>query len=326
MAIETVVIGARGYTGSALLPLLHRHSECRLTAVASGRAAGQSVSAHVSGLDGLYLSFTDIVPSNIADFSADLYILALPNGEAPAYVEVLDNVAPEAVVIDLSADYRFDDTWVYGQPELFRERLKGAKRISNPGCYATGAQLALAPIIDECTATPVVFGISGYSGAGRTPSRKNDLSVLRDNLMPYSLAEHTHEREATRHLGRPIRFLPHVVSWFSGISLSIAVELQAPVKPDELLRRFLRFYADAPLVDVIDAIPEVTMVRDTHRLVIGGFTPGKANPRSLSLVCVLDNLLKGAATQAVQNLNLAFGLPEMTGLDPGPVAVAGKTA
>jgi len=315
MAIETVVIGARGYTGSELLPLLQHHPDCTVRAVGSSSAEGQAVRQHVEGMSDSRLRFSDIQPDNLAQYPADLYVLALPNGQAGDYVAAIDRIKPKAVVIDLSADYRFDETWVYGQPERNPSLLQGSRRIANPGCYATGAQLALAPLVDLWVNTPVVFGVSGYSGAGKTPSRKNDPEVLRDNILPYSLTDHLHEREVSHCLGRNIRFLPHVASFFRGISLTIALELDQPATANALLEKYIAAYADCPLISVRREIPEVTEVRDRHGVIIGGFVASSTRPRHISLVCVLDNLLKGAATQAVQNMNLAFGLPALTGLD-----------
>lgn len=318
MTIKAVVIGGRGHTGSELLPLLHRHPEIQLVAIGSSGAAGEKVGNHVPGLEDCALLFQDITAQTLRHYPADLYILALPNGQSASYVASIDTHQPASVVIDLSADYRFDDSWVYGQPERFAARIAGAKRIANPGCYATGAQLALAPVLEFLCATPVVFGVSGYSGAGKTPSRRNDPDVLRDNLLPYSLVGHLHERETARHLGREIRFLPHVAAFFRGISLTISAQLDKGWTPDRLRDVFEEFYASCPLISVREAIPEVPDVRGQHGLVIGGFAAGETEPQGAAWVCVLDNLLKGAATQAVQNINLAFGLPPLAGLGNGP--------
>jgi N-acetyl-gamma-glutamyl-phosphate reductase len=313
--ISIVVIGARGYTGAELLPLLHRHPEFEVVAVGSGSAAGQPVSAHVSGMEGSDLVFSDIRPISLGKYGSDACILALPNGEAGGFVEVLDDCKPGTVVVDLSADHRFDPAWAYGQPERFSSLLIGATRIANPGCYATGTQLALAPLLEMLVGTPVAFGVSGYSGAGKTPSHKNDPAVLKDNLLPYSLVDHLHEKEVSHHVGRGIRLLPHVAPFFRGISLTVAAELDEVQTEAELLARFREFYAGFPLVEVRARVPEVKQVRGSHRLILGGFAVGETNPHQVSLVAVLDNLLKGAATQAVQNLNIAFGLDAMTGLD-----------
>jgi N-acetyl-gamma-glutamyl-phosphate reductase len=312
---RVVVIGARGYTGAELLPILHKHPDFEVIAVSSGSVAGEPVSAHVRGMEGSELFFSDIRPSTIGKLNADACVLALPNGHAASWVNVLDQNAPDTVVVDLSADYRFDSNWAYGQPERFANRIMGATRISNPGCYATGTQLALAPLLELLVGVPTAFGVSGYSGAGKTPSRKNDPEVLKDNLLPYALVDHIHEQEVSHHVGREIRFLPHVAPFFRGISLTLAVELCQSLSEQELLARYREFYSGFPLVEVRAGVPEVKEVQDSHRLIIGGFAVSERNPCSVSLVVVLDNLLKGAATQAVQNLNLAFGLDAMTGID-----------
>jgi N-acetyl-gamma-glutamyl-phosphate reductase len=315
---SVIVIGARGYTGAELLPLLHKHPEFEIVAVSSSTAAGQPVSAHISGMEGSNLLFSEMLPVRLEKSEADACVLALPNGHASRFVNVLDEHHPGTVIVDLSADHRFNPAWAYGQPERFGDRLIGATRIANPGCYATGAQLALAPLLDLLVGTPAAFGVSGYSGAGKTASRKNDLEVLADNLLPYRLVDHVHEREVSHHIGRKIRLLPHVASFFRGISLTVAAELRNAETERELRARYLDFYSGSPLVEIRSGTPEVKEVRDTHNLIIGGFSVSESNPCNISMVAVLDNLLKGAATQAVQNLNLAFGLDAMTGLHAPP--------
>ena len=128
----------------------------------------------------------------------------MPNGKAAGYVEAIEAAQATTLLLDLSADYRFDETWYYGLPELTRGKWRGQTRISNPGCYATAMQLSIAPLKDLLAAPPVCFGVSGYSGAGTTPSDKNNPEKLRDNLMPYALTGHMHEKEASRHLGVPV--------------------------------------------------------------------------------------------------------------------------
>ena len=313
--ISVVVIGARGYTGAELLPLLHRHPEFEIVAVGSASAAGQHVHEHVDGMGGCDLLFSRIRPNTLERYKADACVLALPNGYAAEFVSALDEHKPDTVVVDLSADHRFDSGWTYGQPERFFKKITGATRIANPGCYATGAQLALAPVLDQLLGLPTAFGVSGYSGAGKTPSRKNDPDVLKDNLLPYSLTDHLHEKEITHHLGRDVRLLPHVAPFFRGISLTIAAELVNAQTPEQLVECYREYYAGSPLVEVQLETPEVAAVRGTHKLILGGFAVSEVKPRRIALVSVLDNLLKGAATQAVQNLNLAFGLDPMTGLE-----------
>ncbi len=312
---SVVVIGARGYTGAELLPLLWEHPEFEIVAVGSSSVAGKPVNEFVDGMEGCELHFSEIRPVTLHQFSADACVLALPNGFAAGFVTALDEHKSQTVVVDLSADHRFDPDWAYGQPERFSDLISGATRIANPGCYATGAQLALAPILDQLAGAPVVFGVSGYSGAGKTPSRKNDPEVLQDNLLPYKLIDHVHEKEISHHLGRDVRFLPHVAPFFRGISLTIAAELENTLTVDELLMRYREFYAGNALIDIRPDVPEVAEVRGSHSLILGGFSVSKDKPHRIALVGVLDNLLKGAATQVIQNLNLAFGLDAMTGLN-----------
>src|SRR5690606_4075659 len=219
------------------------------------------------------------------------------------------------VIVDLSADHRFDEGWYYGLPELTRERYAGQRRIANPGCYATAMQLAIAPM-RELLAGPVqCFGVSGYSGAGTTPSDSNDPALLRDNLMPYALTGHVHEREVSRQLGHAVEFMPHVAPHFRGITLTANLHLASPVTLEEVRERYAERYAGEPLVRVVDEAPWVSRIAGRHHVEIGGLTLS-GDGRRLVVVATEDNLLKGAATQALQNLNLAFGIPEFEGIPP----------
>ena len=221
--------------------------------------------------------------------------------------------APDTVVVDLSADYRFDERWYYGLPELTRQKYAGQKRISNPGCYATAMQLAIAPLKDRLAGPPQCFGVSGYSGAGTTPSDKNNPELLRDNLMPYALADHLHEREVSRQLGLPVEFMPHVAPHFRGITMTVNLWLQTAMKIEDVRALYRERYAGEPLIQVLDEAPWVSRIAGRHGVEIGGFTLAPGGKR-LVVVATLDNLLKGAATQAMQNLNLAFGHEELEGV------------
>ena len=166
----------------------------------------------------------------------------------------------------------------------------------------------------EVLAGPVqCFGVSGYSGAGTTPSDKNDSSKLHDNLMPYALTGHVHEREAARQLGHPIEFMPHVAPHFRGLTVTANLHLSQEFNLDAIVARYRERYADEPLVRVLDRAPWVSQVAGAHHVDIGGFTLADGG-RRLVVVATLDNLLKGAATQALQNLNLAFGFDEFAGI------------
>jgi len=216
---------------------------------------------------------------------------------------------PDTIIIDLSADYRFDADWYYGLPELTRSHYNGQSRISNPGCYATAMQLAIAPVRELLTGPAQCFGVSGYSGAGTTPSDKNNPELLHDNLMPYALTNHIHEREVTRHLGHPVEFMPHVAAHFRGITMTVNLHLQTPITRDEILARYQQHYHDEPLIEIIETAPWVSQIAGKHGVQIGGFTLSEDGQR-LVVVATLDNLLKGAATQALQNINIALGLDE----------------
>lgn len=308
------LIGGRGYTGAELLGLLARHPGIELAFASSGSQAGTALQDACpdwpNGDDRFIALGLDDVPAQ----RADVWVLAVPNGVARDWAAAIGAAHPQAVILDLSADHRFDADWVYGLPERFRDDLSTAQRIANPGCYATGMQLGLLPLLDELDGVPSVFGVSGFSGAGKKPSPNNDPERLRDNLVPYKLAGHVHENEVSHQLDYPVRFMPHVASFFRGISLTLSVPLRTPVDVAGLQGRFERYYAGEPRVHVQAAIPEVRDVQGTPDCLIGGFTVDARDPRRVSLVVVLDNLLKGAASQALQNINLALGLDEHEGI------------
>ncbi len=309
------LVGGRGYTGSELLRLIAGHPDMDLGMASSRSHAGQNLSSTCDGWPDDGRVFTQLEPAGISAYPADAWILALPNGLADRWVEAIRAVFPDSVILDLSADYRFDPQWTYGLPERFRDQIRHTKLIANPGCYATGSQLGLLPLKDQLVSAPVIFGVSGYSGAGKTPSPRNDPDVLRDNLIPYALSGHMHEKEVSHQLQTGVRFMPHVAAFFRGISLTIAFELDHTVSAEELEQIFRLAYAGEARVKVSGEIPQVSAVQNTPDVHIGGFTIDARNPAQGSLVVVLDNLLKGAATQALQNLNLALGLEEYSGID-----------
>jgi N-acetyl-gamma-glutamyl-phosphate reductase len=306
------LIGARGHVGAELIRLIAAHPRFELAFVSSRERVGQAVSDHHPEAAG-DLRYVEVAPESLAAYPADALVLALPNGKAAPFVADIEANAPETVVVDLSADYRFDDGWYYGLPELTRERYRGEKRISNPGCYATAMQLAIAPMRDLLAGPAQCFGVSGYSGAGTTPSDKNDPEKLRDNLMPYALTGHVHEREATRQLGHAVQFMPHVAAHFRGLTITANLALSQAMTLADVRRRYGDFYRREPLVAVQDEAPWISRIAGRHGALIGGFSLTE-DGRRLVVVSVLDNLLKGAATQAMQNLNLAFGSPETEGI------------
>ncbi|WDS37087.1 N-acetyl-gamma-glutamyl-phosphate reductase [Pseudoxanthomonas sp.] len=306
------IIGARGHTGAELIKLIAAHPQLELAFVSSRELAGQAVADHSDAYTGT-LRYENLDADAAAAKGADAVILALPNGKAEPYVKAIDAVAPQTILVDLSADYRFDPSWYYGLPELTRDKYTGSRRISNPGCYATAMQLAIAPLLDQLAGPPQCFGVSGYSGAGTTPSDKNNPELLHDNLMPYALANHMHEREVSAQLGVPVEFMPHVASHFRGITMTVNLWLLQPMAREEVKARFEARYAGEPLLEVVDDAPWVSQIAGKHGVQIGAFTTAPGNKRVV-IVSTLDNLLKGAATQAMQNLNLALGLDELTAI------------
>jgi N-acetyl-gamma-glutamyl-phosphate reductase len=178
-------------------------------------------------------------------------------------------------------------------------------------------QLAIVPLGVGALAGPATcFGVSGYSGAGTTPSDKNDPASLKDNLIPYSLVGHLHEREVTAQLLRPVQFMPHVAPHFRGLTVTSHLPLATTWSAGFLRDHYRRAYAAEPLVEVVDEAPWVSRIAGRHGAQVGGFAVSEDGRRAV-VVAVLDNLLKGAATQALQNLNLAFELPELEGIPHG---------
>ncbi len=313
--IRVGMLGARGFVGREVIALLGAHPSMRLTRAWSEPLAGQPVAAHAPGAPA-DLVFSSAEADDPAGADVDVLVLALPNGDSKRLMQRLDaSPAPPRIVIDLSADHRFDDGWAYGLPETNRAAIIGATRIATPGCYATAMQLALFPVVGRLAGEPNCFGVSGYSGAGSTPNDRNDPDRLADNILPYASVGHLHEREVSTHLGHPVRFAPAVAPFARGIVMTVLFELDQPTTAPQLVAQYERAYASEPLIEVIgEAMPLARDARNTPRAVVGGIQVDSARPTRAAAVCVLDNLLKGAASQAVQSLNVALGLPELAGL------------
>ena len=310
------IVGARGHTGAELIRLLAGHPGFELSAVSSRELDGRRVADQVPEYEG-GLRYASLAHEELGALGLDAWVLAMPNGKSEACVASLAAAGDEPVIVDLSADHRVDADWYYGLPELTRGGYAGQRRSANPGCDASAMQLAVAPVRDLLEGPVQCFGVSGYSGAGTTPSDRNDVDKLRDNLMPYALVDHLHAREVTRHLGVPVEFMPHVAPHFRGITLTANMHLREPVALAGVEARYRDRYAGEPLLRVTGDAPWVSHIAGRHGVEVGGFTLS-ADGRRLVVVATLDNLLKGAATQALQNLNLAFGFPETQGI-PQPL-------
>lgn len=309
--IRVGLVGGRGYVGSELLSLLDGHSEFEVAYVGSSTLAGQSVSENGELTLKNDLKFQPLDPQAMLKAEIDVWVLAQPNGKAAPWVEQLRT--PTTRFLDVSYDFRFDKDWVYGLPEKNRASIKGARQVSNPGCYATSTQLALLPVLDHIAAAPTAFGVSGFSGAGKKPSERNSADRLADNLIPYSLVGHGHEKEISFQMGRPVNFIPHVAQFFRGISVTVNIPISSNAVQDSWLETYQEFYKNEPLVDICASIPEISQVRESPRAMIGGFQLDESGER-LVVVSVIDNLQKGAASQAMQNLNLMFEFDETLGI------------
>ncbi|KAG9414927.1 hypothetical protein AC1031_008342 [Aphanomyces cochlioides] len=337
------LLGARGYVGRELIRVIGGHPELELVCASSRALVGQKVldiakapplNPHTNlpatsvdnaqtldihpELEFCTLEDGDLASSALAK-EMDVWVLALPNGHCERYALALDKLKkPDQVVIDLSADQRFNNNWIYGLPETpgKRAQLYKAKRITNPGCYATGAQLGILPLLPYLKPghAPHVFGVSGYSGAGTGLSPNNDLKVLEDNLIAYKSVQHIHENEVSHQLGTRVAFMPHVASWFQGIHLTLSMQLDDPtMTKEQITALFQSFYESEPMVNVIADVPQVKQNAKLHHTTIGGITVDNTHGRVV-VVVTIDNLLKGAASQAIQNINLSLGLEELHGL------------
>ncbi|KAH7308556.1 acetylglutamate kinase [Stachybotrys elegans] len=308
------LIGARGYTGQALVELLNEHPYMDLQHVSSRELAGQTLEAYTKRK----VVYETLSPEDVAqldsDGKVDAWILALPNSVCKPYVEALDQGSRKSVIVDLSADYRFDSEWAYGLPELVqRSKIAQSKRISNPGCYATGAQIGLSPALDLIEGMPTIFGCSGYSGAGSKPNARNNLEVLKDAIIPYSLTGHVHEREISHQLNHQVAFIPHVAGWYRGITLTISIPLRKEVTSRDIRQMYQDRYAGEKLIKVVGEPPLVSGIMGRHGVELGGFAVDSTGKRVV-VVATIDNLAKGAATQCLQNMNLALGYAEYEGI------------
>lgn len=299
---KVALIGARGYTGQALINLLNAHPNMDLRHVSSRELAGQKL----KGYDKREITYENLSAEDVRKMQAngeiDCWVMALPNGVCKPFVDAVEEAkgSHNSLIVDLSADYRFDNKWTYGLPELVpRSDIARATRIANPGCYATAAQLGIAPLVPFLGAPPTVFGVSGYSGAGTKPSPKNDVENLTNNIIPYSLTDHIHEREISSQLGTEIAFIPHVAVWFQGIHHTISIPLKQTMTSREIRQLYQERYAGEKLVKVSGEPPSVKNISGKHGVEIGGFGVHSSGKRVV--VCAtIDNLLKGAATQCLR--------------------------
>ena len=314
--IRVGIVGAAGYTAGELMRILKGHSDAEITFAQSGSNAGNPVWQVHQDLVGE----TDMLFCEDADLdNADVIFLCSGHGKSKSYVHSL----PETYtgkIIDLSNDFRLAsdaEDFVYGLPEAFKADIVKASHIANPGCFATAMQLALLPLADADRLTEIhVTGITGSTGAGQKPSETTHFSWRADNLSVYKPFTHQHLGEVGETLhrlapsfGGELDFIPIRGCFSRGILISAYMKTEMP--ENEAVSLYEDYYADASFVNVIDMNPDVKMVTNTNKCVVNVKKYGD----KLHIISVIDNLVKGASGQAVQNMNLMFGLPETAGLN-----------
>jgi N-acetyl-gamma-glutamyl-phosphate reductase len=324
---RVAVAGATGYTGQELLRLLARHPAVALAgAMSSGTTASRTLPALERIWSGELSPFS---PEALAE-QADVVFLALPDKAA---AEVAPFLVDRGVrVVDLSGAFRLNDAtarkhWypetevvpegtVYGLTERARTAVASARLVANPGCYPTAALLALAPLLDArllvAGADIIVDAKSGVSGAGKTPSERTHFSECHGSLSAYGVFNHRHGAEIEQETGGAVTFTPHLVPIDRGILSTIYVRVAPGTTEAQLAAVYAAAYADAPFVRLVgSALPEIKHVAHTNFCDIGW----RVDPSGRAiLVSVIDNLLKGASGQAVQNMNVMLGLDETLGL------------
>ncbi len=338
--LKVAIVGSSGYAGGELLRILLGHKEVEVVAVTSEKSAGQHVAAlfpHLGRLCNLTLEKLDATV--IAD-KADLIFLAVPHMQAMTPAAQFVGIGRK--VIDLSADFRFKDTRVYdewygeehsqpglaymaayGLPELHREEIKNARLVGNPGCYPTGAILALAPLIKEGLIeldSVIVDSKSGVSGAGRTPAQAYHYPEANETITAYKIGTHRHTPEIEQQLsdmagaGVIINFTPHLTPMNRGILTTAYAKLNKLAGPDTLLKMYAKFYKNDFFVRILGKgnYPTVSSVRGSNFCDIGLYSDIRT--KRVVVVSAIDNLVKGAAGQAVQNMNIMMGFPETEGL------------
>jgi N-acetyl-gamma-glutamyl-phosphate reductase len=343
--IKVGIVGGTGYTGVELLRLLAIHPDVELTVITSRGEAGMPVADMFPSLRGYVdLAFTDPATANLN--ACDVVFFATPHGVAMSQAQAL--LAANVKVIDLAADFRLQDTavfekWykmphscpdilsnaVYGIPELNREQIKSARVIGNPGCYPTTVLLGLAPLLEQGLidfSVPIIADSkSGVSGAGRKAEVATLFSESSDSMKAYGVAGHRHHPEIQAQLKKlsnadlQFIFVPHLIPMIRGMLSTIYVKLSEKAKSLDLQALYQQRYQHERFVDVMSAgtFPETRSVRGSNQIRIALHKQAEAG--YLTLVVVQDNLVKGAAGQAVQNMNIMFGLPEATGLQVVPL-------
>ncbi len=311
--IKVGVIGAGGYTGGELLRLLAFHPKVVIAFAQSNSQSGKSVaSVH----DDLF-QLKDLYFLSNPPLLADVIFLCMGHGKSSIFMK--ENVIPNGVkCIDLGNDFRLDSSFIYGLPELNHENIRTAERIANPGCFASAIQLALLPFAENhlLNNSIHIHAITGSTGAGQALSDTTHFSWRSSNISVYKAFDHQHIPEIVRSLrqlqpdfNQDLHFIPMRGDFTRGILASIYFE--SDVSQADLNDLFSSYYKNQPFTKVTDLNPHLKMVVNTNNCVVQVKKQGKC----VHIISVLDNLLKGASGQAVQNMNLMFGYPENEGLN-----------
>lgn len=316
MKIKAGIIGGAGFTGGETIRLLLNHPVAELTYVHSRSNAGKPLHAVHSDLLGeTHMTFTDSFQEKV-----DVIFLCLGHGESVKFLEE-HSLDPSARVIDLSQDFRLgeslkDRAFVYGLPELYREQIRTARNIANPGCFATTLTLGLLPLAKEGILEEVyATGITGSTGAGQKLQDTTHFTWRANNISAYKTLTHQHLREIGLHLRthqasyrEAINFIPWRGDFTRGIFVSSCITCELPL--EEVKRLYVNYYRDHPFTVVSERAIDLKQVVNTNKCLVGLEKQGN----KLVVHTALDNLLKGASGQAVQNMNLMFGLDEREGL------------
>ena len=303
--IKVGIIGAAGYTAGELIRLLVNHPEVEITFAHSTSNAGQPFHAVHTGLIGdTEQCFSDTYDLNAID------VLFLCSGHGKSTAFWAENECPDTLkIIDLAQDYRDEhDGYVYGLPELQREKICGCTKLANPGCFATAIQLALLPMMGRATEASVT-AITGSTGAGQKPSATTHFSWRNDNMSVYKAFTHQHLLEIGRNTGMQVEFIPMRGDFSRGIIAAVTMPFDGTA--EEAYELYSNYYRDAAFTHVINKEVNLKDVVNTNKCVL----QTQVHEGRLLVTSVIDNLLKGASGQALQNMNLMFGLDEKMGLN-----------
>lgn len=320
--IKVGILGGAGYTGGELIRLLVNHPDVEVTAIHSKSNAGNAVAAVHADLVGETNLFFSGDDGFLNDGSVDVLFLCVGHGDAKRFLTEHD-INSKTKIIDLSQDFRLkaNDTlnerqFVYGLPELNKDSIKSANNVANPGCFATAIQLGLLPLAQAGLLGEIyTTGITGSTGAGQSLSETSHFSWRVNNIQAYKTLEHQHIKEITQSLmqlqsiNKPdLSFVPWRGDFSRGIFISSQINCE--LNKDELSKLYIDFYASHPFTTISNEPIYLKQVVNTNKCVIQLEKVGS----KLVVHSVIDNLLKGASGQAVQNMNLMFGLEETAGL------------